>query len=53
MVLTFEKAEGTLVLHYDILVHGTTEQEHDQRLKAVLDICRENGIKLNPKKTKI
>ena len=34
----------------DILVWGSDEQDHDRKLKKVLDRCSEIGMKLNPKK---
>ena len=36
----------------DILVHGETEEEHDERLHALLEVLRENGITLNLEKCK-
>ena len=32
------------------MVHGETEEEHDQNLLQVLKKCREIGLKLNPEK---
>ena len=37
----------------DILIWGKDQDEHDKRLKQVLDICSSRNLKLNPKKTKI
>ena len=37
----------------DILVWGRTEEEHDDRLKQVLDRARQHNLKLNLKKCKI
>ena len=34
----------------DIVVWGTTKQEHDRRLLAVLETVRESGLKLNKSK---
>ena len=34
----------------DVMVHGETEEEHDQNLLQVLNKCREIGLKLNPEK---
>ena len=34
----------------DVLIHGTTEKEHDERLKGVLTRFRAAGLKLNAKK---
>ena len=34
----------------DVMVHGETEEQHDQHLIEVLNKCREFGLKLNPDK---
>ena len=34
----------------DILVWGSTAEEHDVRLREVLERCRSHGVKLNPSK---
>ena len=34
----------------DILVHGSTQEEHDQRLKAVLECIKKAGVTLNREK---
>ena len=34
----------------DILVWGTNDDDHDKKLKVVLERCREVNLKLNPKK---
>ena len=36
----------------DILVYGTDDSDHDEKLKHVLDRCREVNLKLNPNKCK-
>lgn len=41
--------EGVQVIMDDVLIHGT-ERNHDQRLKAVLQVIREAGIQLNEAK---
>ena len=35
---------------YDILIHGGTQKEHDERLRAVLERLQKAGITLNHKK---
>ena len=45
--------EGVHVISDDILIHGMTVKEHNQRLEAVLTRAREVNHKLNPRKTKI
>ena len=45
--------EGLPVVHFivdDILVAGSTVEEHDDRLRATLATARKNGIKFNTKK---
>ena len=39
--------EGTDCFIDDIVIGGATPDEHDQRLRQILDRCRENGLKLN------
>ena len=34
----------------DILVSGSTREDHDERLRAALTAARRNGVKFNPKK---
>ena len=46
-----EDIEGAEVIMDDILVWGTTIEEHDQRLKIVLDKARKYNLKLSPNKT--
>ncbi|CAH2219481.1 Hypothetical predicted protein, partial [Pelobates cultripes] len=45
-----ERIPGTTVFIDDILIWGKTKQEHDERLRMVLDIARENNLKLNKTK---
>ena len=42
--------DGTVCLMDDILVHGRTQAEHDQRLRAVLEKLQASGITLNKEK---
>ena len=46
----FADINGVEIMMDDILVFGDTEQQHDERLKAVLDRARAIGLKLNRKK---
>lgn len=48
-----ENMEGTEVYIDDILIYGKTQEEHDKRLRAVLDKIRQENIKLNKEKCKI
>lgn len=46
----FDNIEGVDTYIDDILIYGTTIEEHDARLKLVLDKVKEYNIKLNRKK---
>ena len=46
----FEGLPGVHIIVDDILVAGSTVEEHDGRLRATLATARKNGIKFNPKK---
>ena len=47
MVTNFGNLNGTEIVMDDILVHGKTLEEHNERLKNVLEKSREINIKLN------
>jgi transposase InsO family protein len=49
----FEDIEGVQVLVDDILVWGTTNEEHDTRLEKVLQRTRLRNLKLNKDKSQI
>jgi hypothetical protein len=49
----FSDIEGVEIVMDDILIHGPTIDVHDQRLKKVLQRCRDINLKINPKKTKL
>ena len=40
----------TNLIMYDVMVHGETEEEHNQNLLQVLNKCKEIQLKLNPEK---
>lgn len=42
--------DGVVVVMDDILVFGTTKEQHDKRLSAVLRTIKESGLKLNKQK---
>ena len=46
-----EDIEGAEVIMDDILIWGTTLEEHDRRLKLVLDKARKYNLKLSPNKS--
>lgn len=45
--------EGTVCMMDDILIHGATQEEHDQRLHAVLQRLSDLGLTLNAEKCTI
>ena len=49
MARIFEGLSGVHIIVHDILVAGSTVEEHDGRLRATLATARKNGIKFNPK----
>ena len=50
MLVVLRNLEGVVCLIDDILVHGKTQQEHDERLYAVLERLAEVGLTLNKEK---
>ena len=50
---TFEGLNGVSAIVDDILIHGKTRREHDERLHAVLERARAKGIRFNPDKCRI
>ena len=46
----FGDLEGIEIAMDDLLIHGSTLEEHNQRLEAVLARARSVNLKLNPKK---
>ena len=53
MMDNFSDLPGVEIYIDDILVHAPTKQEHDSRLKMVLERCRKIGLTLNSDKTVI
>ena len=50
---TFEGLTGVSVIVDDILIHGRSRQEHDERLRDVLERAKAQGVRFNPNKCKI
>ena len=48
-----ENVDGAVCYIDDILVYGKSREEHDARLRQVLELARANNIKLNKAKCKI
>ena len=42
--------KGIIIVADDIVIHASTQAEHDEYLRALLQRCQEVGIKLNPAK---
>ena len=42
--------KGIIIVADDIVIHASTQAEHDEYLRALLQRCQEIGIKLNPAK---
>ncbi len=53
MIQMIDGIEGTMCYIDDILVSGKTKEEHDARLRQVLDAARKYNVKLNRSKCKI
>lgn len=49
----FEGVEGMSLFADDIIIWGRTREEHDARLRQVLQRARDNNLKLNAKKNQI
>ena len=49
----FADVDGVEVITYDLLIWGKDDDEHDARLKQVLDRAREVNLKFNAKKCRI
>ena len=49
----FEDIEGVEVVIDDLLIWGTTEEEHDARLEKVLQRAQQQNLKLNKDKSQI
>ena len=45
--------DGCIGIADDLVVYGSTQEEHDTRLLQLLKKCRKSGVKLNPRKCKI
>ena len=50
MAAVLQVIDGVVCLMDDVLVHGRTQREHDERLDAVLKRIQEAGIMLNREK---
>mgnify|MGYP001557088947 CR=1 FL=1 len=48
-----EDLEGVEVIVDDLLIWGSTKEEHDKRLRSVLERAREQGLRFNPEKSQV
>ena len=48
----FDNLDGVIVLYDDVIVFGSTKEEHNRRLRAALQQSRSSGIRLNKGKCK-
>ena len=46
----FQGVDNVTNIADDIIVYGSTEEEHDQAFTNMLTACRSNNVKLNPEK---
>ena len=46
------RAPGTVCMMDDVLVYGATQEEHDDRLRKVLQRIKQSGMTLNSEKCK-
>jgi transposase InsO family protein len=53
MTEVLEDLEGVLIYQDDILVYGANADEHDKRLKAVMERLKSANVRLNMKKCQI
>ena len=49
----FEDMQGVTPLIDDVIIHGTTREEHDHNLKAALEQASKNELKLNSEKLEV
>ena len=47
------KCKGCISISDDIIIHGSTEAEHDSRLKSFLETAKKEGLTFNSQKFKI
>ncbi|CAK1587306.1 unnamed protein product [Parnassius mnemosyne] len=49
----FDDIEGVELFVDDLLIHGNSKNQHDFRLRQVLERCKQINVKLNKKKCKV
>ena len=49
----FGDMPGVVCMRDDIIIHGKTQREHDQRLNSFIEKCKQHGVKLNRDKLEL
>ena len=49
----FGDMSGVVCMRDDIIIHGKTQREHDQRLNSFIEKCKQHGEKLNRDKLEL
>ena len=53
MDLIMERCPGVISIHDDIVVYGTSEEEHDANLINLLNVAQVEGLVMNSKKLEL
>ena len=53
MDLIMERCPGVISIHYDIVVYGVSEEDHDANLVNLLNVAQIEGLVLNSKKLEL
>ena len=53
MALIMERCPGVISIHNDIVVYGTSEEDHDANLINLLNVAQVEGLVLNSKKLEL
>ena len=48
-----EECPGVIGIHYDMVIFGVDQQDHDTNLINLLNVCQKEGLVLNSKKLEI
>ena len=48
-----EQCPGVIGIHYDMVIFGVDQQDHDANLIDLLNICQKEGLVLNSKKLEL
>ena len=51
--LIMERCPGVITIHDDIVVYGTSEEDHDANLINLLNVAQVEGLVLNSKKLEL